>query len=208
MPVPGDGTTAVRVVSLTYNDAKFWHQSFQPDIDRIRARLDYGWDWAHTPFWLSLVEALNRREMVGYAIMMRGMRRAVPAGLLLLSVGYPALDEPGQRSVYLWYLATAPAKSLRRFGVMVKPPLLEALVDIGMVESEARGYGGRVYLHAANRGNSPASQSLYDAYGTRCGLNALPKNLRLPGIRRNDGRYFGASSMVATARMTALDSDR
>src|SRR5665213_1121602 len=137
VPAAGGGTLDVRIMSLTYNDAKFWHQAIQPVIDRIPERLDRGWNWAYTPFWLALIETLRRREMVGYVVMVQAWGRAVPLGMVLLSAGYPALAYPSLSSVYVWYLAAAPGGSLTPWGVMTRPYLLETLIDIGMVESEA-----------------------------------------------------------------------
>jgi hypothetical protein len=208
---PTVGLTPVQVVSLTYNDGNFWHQNIQPVIDNLPDRLDNGWNWAVMPFWLALVERLRGRELVGYAIMCpSGNGKGVPVGLALLSCGYPALDDPRHGSVYVWYVATAPAQALVQHGIAARPPLLEALVDIAMVESEARGFDGRIGLHAANRGNSPSSRKLHQAYRSRCGLIPVPPTAQLPGVRRgrNDGRYFYASPAVASARMAALDCFR
>lgn len=196
------------VVTLTRNRARLWHQYIQPHIASDQSRLDRKWHWPRMMPWLALIELLNRREVIAYAVVLPGSQNAVPVGLALMSVGFPMLDQPSDSSVFLWYLTTAPAKALAGLGVAHKPPLLEVLLDIAMVESEAKGYGGRIGLHAANDGNSPASVALYEAYKTRCGLTALPANLSLPGVRRNDGRYFVASSAVAHSRMTALDSYR
>jgi hypothetical protein len=208
-----DSRTGVRVpiqiATLTYNDALFWQHEIQPDIRRLPDRLDNNWNWPQLMLWLSPIEFLRRRELVGYVVLVSNrLGMAVPAGLVLLSAGYPTLDAPNLPSVFVWYLATAPTAVLSRFDVPDKPLLLEVLVDVGMVESEARGYGGRIGLHAANRGNSPVSQALYSAYQARCGLMPLPATLNLPGIRRNDGRYFVASEVVAGNRMIALDSWR
>ena len=158
--------------------------------------------------WLGLIELLKGREVVAYAVLIKGSQGAVPAGLVLMSAGYPALDQPTHPSVFVWYLTSAPSQALAALGAKAKPPLLEVLLDIAMVESEARGYGGRIGLHAANDRNSAASRALYQSYLTRGGLTALSGGVALPGVRRNDGRYFVASPAVALARMTALDSYR
>lgn len=196
----------IRVSPITYNDTKFWEQQIQPEIRQTPDRLDSNWNWPQLVTWLALSEALRFRKLVGYvALIQSATGLSVPAGMVLLSVGYPSLANPSQPSVFVWYLATAPSNALTRLQVARKPALLEVLVDVGMVESEARGYGGEIGLHAANHLNSPASMALYSAYQSRCGLTALPPTVKLPGIRRNDGRYFTASPAVAANRMTALD---
>lgn len=204
LPV-GDYAT-IQVAALTYNDTLFWQQQIQPDIRKLPDRLDKDWHWPSLLLGLSAVELVRKRELVGYVVLVQNrVGQAVPAGLVLLSIGFPALDLPYEDSVFLWYLTTAPADTLIHLGVAAKPPLLEVLVDIGLVESEARGYHGRLGLHAANRGNSPASTALYNAYQRRCTLLPLASTVKLPGVRRNDGRYFVATPAIAAARMRALD---
>jgi hypothetical protein len=196
----------VRVARLTHEDALFWHQQVQPEIRNLQDRLDYHWNWPQLLAALAVFELLRRRELVGYAVLVENaLGLAVPAGLVLLSVGYPALDSPSEDSVFVWYLTAAPSAALRFLEVANKPILLEILVDIGMVESEGRGYQGRIGLHAANRGNSPSSAALYSAYQGRCGLQPLPSSAKLPGVRSNDGRYFTATPNIASTRMAALD---
>ena len=202
---PG-GVTPIQISPLTYNDTVFWHQQVQPDIRKLPGRLDEHWHWPSLLLGLSAIELLRRRELIGYAALVQNrVGLAVPAGLVLLSIGFPALDEPIEDAVFLWYLTAAPTSTLTRLGVAAKPSLLEVLVDIGIVESDARGYQGRLGLHAANRGSSPASIALYNAYHQRCGLQPVPSTIKLPGVRRNDGRYFVATPGIASARMQALD---
>jgi hypothetical protein len=205
-PLRAGGVTPVQISPLTYNDTVFWHQQVQPDIHKLPDRLDEHWHWPSLLLGLSAVELLRQRQLVGYAALVQNnVGLAVPAGLVLLSIGFPALDEPNEDAVFLWYLTAAPTGTLTRLGVAAKPALLEVLVDIGIVESHARGYQGRLGLHAANRGNSPASTALYNSYHRRCGLQSVSSTIKLPGVRRNDGRYFVATPAIASARIQALD---
>ncbi len=53
---------------------------------------------------------------------------------MLLSIGFPALNEPNEDAVFLCYLTAAPTSTLTRLGIAAKPSMLEVLVDIGIVE--------------------------------------------------------------------------
>jgi hypothetical protein len=145
--------------------------------------------------------------MAGYAVQVQNIHGdAVPAGLVLLSQGYPALDDRREHSVFLWYLTAAPMEALQNLKVSVKPRLLETLVDIALVVSEAQGYSGKIGLHAADKAGNPAAQRLLESYQTRCGLLSLPPDAKMPSMaRRNDGRYFYTTPLVAQKLMAALD---
>lgn len=147
---------------------------------------------------------------MGYAVLTKNVfGDAVPVGLVLLSLGFPALDDHREKAVFLWYLTAAPMNALERNGVSVNPRLLEVLVDIALVVSETQGFGGRIGLHAADEDGNPASVKLFEAYKTRCRLLSLPKDANMPGIvRKNDGRYFYTTPLLARERMAALDDIR
>lgn len=200
--------TAVHVVELSQEVYLYWHQQIEPVIRKLPTRLDRKWNWSPMYRYLPLaLEKMMGRDLPGYAVLvLNDDGDVVPAGLVLLSVGYPALDADRESSVFLWYLTSAPLEALQGLKVGSKPRLLEILVDIAFVVSEARGYHGRIGLHAEDEPGNPEAQKLLDRYQTRCGLLSLPPDASMRGLaRRNDGRYFYATPRVAQERMAALD---
>ena len=108
-PLPAGGFVPIKIAKLTYNDALVWHQQIQPDIRKLPDWLDDRWHWPSLLLTLSAVESLKGRELVGYVALIENSHGLdVPAGAVLLSVGFPALDQPHEKAVYLWYLTTAP----------------------------------------------------------------------------------------------------
>lgn len=202
-----DGFTPIRIVNLSEQVLHNWLQKIQPVIRKLPNRLDRKWNWSRMYRYLPLVERSQGRNMAGYAVQVQNAHGdAVPAGLVLLSLGYPALDDQQEQSVFLWYLTAAPIEALQDLKVSVKPRLLETLVDIALVVSEAQGYSGKIGLHAAGKAGNPAAQSLLESYQTRCGLLSLPPDAKIPSpVRFNDGRYFYTTPLVAQKLMAALD---
>ena len=202
-----DGFTPVQIVDLSEQVLHNWLQRIQPVIYKSPNRLDRKWPWSRMYRYLPLVERSRGRNMAGYAVQVQNAHGdAVPAGLVLLSLGYPALDDQQEQSVFLWYLTDAPIEALQDLKVSVKPRLLETLVDIALVVSEAQGYSGKIGLHAADEAGNPAAQRLLESYQTRCGLLSLPPDAKIPSlVRFNDGRYFYTTPLVAQKLMAALD---
>jgi hypothetical protein len=202
-----EGFTPIQVVELSYQVLLNWLQRIQPVIRKLPNRLDRNWSWSRLYRYLPLVEQMRGRNLAGYAIHVKNDHGdAVPAGLVLLSLGYPALDDHREQSLFLWYLTAAPIEALQDLKVSAKPRLLEILVDIALVVSEAQGYSGRIGLHAANEAGNPEAQKFLQNYQTRCQLLSLPMDVKMPSMwRRNDGRYFYTTPLVAQERMAALD---
>lgn len=202
-----EGFTPVDVVDLTDQVLNNWHQRIQPVIHKSPNRLDRKWPWSRMYRYLPLLEQFRGRNMAGYAVQVENDDGdAVPAGLVLLSLGYPALDDHREQSVFLWYLTSAPVEALQDAKVSARPRLLEILVDIALVVSEAQGYGGRLGLHAADEAGNPEAQELLKNYETRCKLLPLPPSTTMPNLsRRNDGRYFYTTPLVAQELMATLD---
>ena len=205
-PITG-GFTPVKIVNLSEQVLHNWLQKIQPVICQSPNRLDRKWNWSRMYRYLPLFERSLARNMAGYAVQVPNAQGdAVPAGLVLLSLGYPALDNHQEQSVFLWYLTAAPIEALQALEVPVKPRLLKILVDIALVVSEAQGYSGKIGLHAADEAGNPAAQKLLESYRTRCSLLSWPPDARRPSMaRRNDGRYFYTTPLVAQQLMAALD---
>ncbi len=199
-----EGFTPVQVVDLSDQVLHIWDRRIQPVIRELPHRLDREWNWSKMYRYLPIGERIWGwgRGMAGYAVQVQNdYGDEVPAGLVLLSLGFPALDDNREKSVFLWYLAAAPTKALRDLGVSAKPKLLEILVDIALVVSKTQGYGGKIGLRAANEGG----KKLLEEYQTRCNLLTLPPSAKIRGVRVNDGRYFYTTPQVAETQMVALD---
>lgn len=204
-----EGVTPVPVYvgELSEQVLHIWNRKIQPVIRESHYRLDRNWNWSKMYRYLPIGERIMGRGMAGYAVQVQNdYGDEVPAGLVLLSLGFPALDDNREKSVFLWYLTAAPTKALRDLGISAKPKLLEILVDIALVVSKAQGYSGKIGLHAANEGGNPeAAKQLLENYHTRCHLLTLPPSAKIPGVRVNDGRYFYTTPQVAEMQMAALD---
>lgn len=206
-----DGVIPIQVGDLTEHVFQFWLQDIQPVIRKSPNRLDWKWDWSWLYRWLPSYENQLGRYLARFAVEVHNDHGdPVPTGLVLLSRGYPALDDHREQSVYLWYLTGAPIQALQNLKVSTRRRLLEILVDIALVVSEAQGYGGRIGLHSADEAGNPEAQKLLLNYQTRCHLLSLPKDVKMPSLVRNlvvpnDGRYFYTTPQVAEERMAALD---
>lgn len=204
----GGGYADIRVTDMTARDALWWDRRFAPFHSQDRTRADANWLWSVLLPMCHLVQMAKRRFCRPLVIWTRAdNQRFVRAGMLIVIEGYPHLDhlERGQ-SNFAWFLSAADSALLReQFGVSNPPSLGKVLLDCALVLSENAGYQGRIGLHAAARGGL----RLFEFY-VKYGLQALHPAKPLPaGIaRRNDGRFFYASSAAATTLLSRLDPDR
>ena len=130
----------------------------------------------------------------------------VPCAMVQLVARYPALDDRREASVFLWYLADAPAKALEPLlPVSLMPKMLGTVaLDIAVTHSFNENLAGRTGLHAAPEGGD----TLTEWYSSR-GMANLPKSANRPSMfRANDGRYFYYTPSAATAASQVLDNFR
>jgi hypothetical protein len=127
---------------------------------------------------------------------------AVPAGMLLLIEQYPwpVAGAAVTRSVFTWFLTSAPAEALVSLSVPEPRSLGRILIDTALVTSKALGLDGQMWLHAAPGGGA----RLAHFYGTICHMPAFPVGMALPRRRRSDGRYFYAIRSLANQLVQAL----
>lgn len=107
-------------------------------------------------------------------------------------------------SVFTWFVAAAPAESLRKRGVADPPSLGRILIDAALVTSQALRLEGQMWLHAAPSGGN----GLVHFYGTICQLERLPLGFALPGGRLSDGRRYYATRGLAKNLIDALQLTR
>jgi hypothetical protein len=208
LPVRG-GTSFVdiQVHQGTMADARLWHAMVQPHV-RHAGRLDAGWDWPVLYKRSRIFERTFRRKASLQCIDMANSEgRNVPLAIMLLSEGYPALDHDGRRSVYLWYLAAAPAGALQAMGFTHPRPafVLHAIIDAAIQRSYQLGYDGRVGLHALPAGKDELCRKYRDdvrmmSPGDQVRLS-LPRRLR----GGKDGRYFCVDPVRARSLTASLD---
>jgi hypothetical protein len=104
------------------------------------------------------------------------------------------------RSVFTWFLTSAPAAALASLSVPEAPSLGRILIDTALVTSKALGLDGQMWLHAAPGGGA----RLAHFYGTICHMPAFPAGMALPGRRRSDGRHYYATRSLANQLVQAL----
>lgn len=188
-------------------DARRWHALVQPHI-RASGRLDAGWEWPSMYKRSQICErTFSRNASLQCIDIVNGAGTLVPLAIMLLSEGYPALDRRGQRGIFLWYLAAAPANALHAMGLTQQRPMLvlRAIIDAAIQCSIRRGYDGRVGLHAARAGK----EALLRKYRDDVCMTALGDEVNLSLLRRirsgKDGRYFWVDPVRARSLSASLD---
>jgi hypothetical protein len=208
LPVRGETSLIdIRVHKGAMGEARRWQALVQPHV-RACGRLDGAWDWPSMYQRSQIFERTFGRNASLHCIdIVDGRGMPLPLAMLLLSEGYPALDGRGQRSVFLWYLAAAPASALRAMGVRKQKPLLvlRAIIDAAIQCSIRLGYDGRVGLHAAPAGKD----ALFRKYRDDACMTALGDDVFLSLMRRikggKDGRYFWVDPVLARSLSASLD---
>ncbi len=198
----------IKVVTLDRTFARFWNNQIQPFVrieSRARPRADEHWHWPAMLSLLPRTELLAGRRCFGYAFVVESRdHKAIPIALSLLVETYSAFEErpPG---TFLWFAATAPRNALVAFGIPVLHDAGRIVVDATIVTSVNVGCKGQIYLHADAKGD----HYLPTYYETVCRLERIGANEKLRGgLRRNDGRYFGADSNRAVTILEAMDKWR
>lgn len=174
-----------------------WMRQVQPHVARDATRADRDWDWlVEIP---TIVRVLGARRG---ARMFQLCRRSdgFPLGMVALLEQERWIDNERQPAVFVWYATGAPAAAIP--GDDKPANLMTSTLDIAVSVALASAAQGRLWLHADPAGGD----RLLDWYATK-GFDRVPRWVslpgRLPGFRRNDGRYFrltpGGSNRFAAA---------
>jgi hypothetical protein len=181
-----------------------WHQSVQPAIDVTSpVRADKGWRWRRIFSSTGLTSYLGQRP-AAFTICVQNVQvggwNYLPCVMTALVESYPAVNARNHKSVFLWYLSTAPAPFLSSLLGSSAPRLLgSAGLDIARVRSFRLQYDGRVGLHADAGGGA----SLLQWYLSQ-GMTQLVQTAFISLARPNDGRYFfydPTGARIAHARL-------
>lgn len=116
---------------------------------------------------------------------------AVPVAQVILSVPYPSPADERDNCVFVWFVASAPARALKANNIQDTFSVLAAVLDTAVQVSIGHGLGGRIALHAAAGANGQENEQLAAKY-TKYGLQKRKKSsmfFRFPH-RRDDGRLF------------------
>lgn len=202
------GHVPIKVAGMGLRTALFWDRHVQPHVFRAEpARADRYWNWGTLRLLFPLAQSLKHYRCRALSIFVEsGEGRAIPAAMLLFIEHYPhAVNDPaGARSVFIWFIATAPSAALEALGVRDPPSLGRICVDIALVTSQAMGLEGRAWLHCAAKGGD----TLLTFYADKCRLHPLPADIVLPVQRMNDGRFFYTSSTLADELINDMDEFR
>lgn len=201
---------------MTKDDAWNWHKQVQPLIKKIPDRADQQWIWPlHRSATLLSGDALGQRPRAKVLELIAAAKPEIPPCVMLVVVeAYPAVNDHGAQSVFVWYISPAPTEYFT--AILGYPPdmtpkrskLMAIGMDIAVAHSFKCGRRGYVGLHAAKEGGD----DLYGWYLNDGGMTPLPKTSPLPlgirWLRGNDGRYFYHTHKSANKVTAALSELR
>lgn len=190
--------------------ARFWDEHIQPAIEALPDRPDRYWHWPTMRWLMPLIEhSRQRRCRALVALLLSDAGVPIPNAMLLMAERYPSVDsDVSTKSVFVWYLTTAPTDRLEALGVRDAPALGRACIDAAIVTSQSLGQNGCIWLHADLRGE----EWLLAFYEKQCRLMPFPKTAVLPTLGRrfmgNDGRYFFTDALRAEELASEFDPFR
>jgi len=212
-PTRSGGNIALRVTKMEPSHVLWWHSHVQPIIDHEPDRVDNGWNWMLYAPLTRLFGLATAKRPAGYSvgIAAHDTGHFIPCALVLLLGRDRALDDHAKKSVFTWYLTTAPDTALlavedydldadrlpKRLGTIA--------LDVCVTHSLNHIARGRVSLHSDPRGG----ELLLGWYEKR-GMTVLPEGRRLPaGSRRlfkpSDGHYCFYTIDAAAQASRELD---
>ena len=215
-PTKSGEEVGIWVTRMTLPHVLWWHSHVQPVIDEDPQRADRDWNWLlYVPF-STLAGGLQARQPIGYTVGLRveETNKLIPCALVQLLGRFPALDSAKGKSVFVWFLSTAPDEALLTIKEHSIPEdhipkrLGSITLDVAVTHSINRYRLGRTALYADEDGGDP----LLEWY-QRQGMSVLPAGERLPRsprrlIKPSDGRYCYYTVQSALVASRSLDSLR
>jgi len=215
-PTKSGELVGIHVSRMTLPHVLWWHSHVQPVIDQDSERADRDWNWLlYVPF-STLAGGVLARQPVGYTVGVRVTKKDhfIPCALIQLLGRFPALDSPKGKSVFVWFMSTAPDEAL---STIARHPIAEDRIpkrlgaitlDVAVTHSLNKHRWGRSALYADKDGGD----ALLHWY-QRQGMSVLPADQRLPRsprrlIKPSDGRYCFFTVEAALEASRALDSLR
>jgi hypothetical protein len=194
----------------------WWHSHVQPVIDQDPSRVDRDWNWLlYLPF-STVAGGVLARQPAGYTVglCVEEQDRLIPCALIQLLGRFPALNLPGKKSAFVWFLSTAPDEALLSIAdhALDEDHLPKRLgrisLDVAVTHSLNKHRWGRTALYADEDGG----EALLEWY-QRQGMSVLPSSRRLPRsprrlIKPSDGRYCYYTVEAALAASRELDDLR
>ena len=187
----------IRVTRMTLPHVLWWHSHVQPLIDQDPQRADRDWNWLLYVPVSTLAGGVLARQPAGYTLGIPADEedRLIPCALVQLLGRFPALNVPRGKSVFVWFLSTAPDEALL---TIEDHPIAEdrlpkrlgsITLDVAVTHSLNKHRWGRTALYADDDGG----EELLEWY-QRQGMSVLPADQRLPSsprrlIKPSDGRY-------------------
>lgn len=202
--------TPLRFSIMMAKHADFWDDHIQPAIKALPGRADQHWSWPDLRLWMPLLQLVQwRRCRALVALLQSDKGFAVPSAMLFMIERYPSVDsDVPTKSVFVWYLTTAPTDGLEALGVREAPSLGRSCLDAAIVTSQNLGQNGCIWLHADPLGGD----RLLRFYKSDCRLMPLPETAVLPTLERrlqgNDGRYFFTDARRAEELTSEFDPFR
>ena len=199
---------------MTVSHVRWWHSHVQPIIDQDPDRADRDWNWLlYIPF-STVAGGVQGRQPVGFTVGLRVEERnqLIPCALVQLLGRFPALDAPKGKSVFVWFLSTAPDEaltSIEEYTITedrVPKRLGSITLDVAVTHSINKHRLGRTALYADEDGG----KTLLGWY-RRQGMSVLPAGERLPRsfrrlLKPSDGRYCYYTVQSALEASRSLDS--
>jgi hypothetical protein len=206
----------IRVTRMSLQHVLWWHSHVQPVIDQDPSRADRDWNWLlYLPF-STVAGGVLARQPVGYTVglCVEEQDRLIPCALIQLLGLFPALNAPGKKCAFVWFLSTAPEQALLSIAdhALDEDHLPKRLgritLDVAVTHSLNKHHWGRTALYADEDGG----EILLEWY-QRQGMSVLPADQRLPRsprrlIKPSDGRYCYYTEEAALAASRELDDLR
>jgi len=206
LPIKKSGDCQVWIEELADRSLiDWWVTNIQPEISKDRDRPDCDWDWRLQYNIFRRIFA--KRQPYFFALCTNGRAETVVLALCfcLAEERYPPNNK--LRSLFGWYLTSAPKHILRRHLEKTRVPGLigRGSLDAILVKSVAQGHKGRVWLHADPKGGKPLLRK-YSGWG----MDRIPENVSVRRFRNdvNDGRYFFYSENSSDKAIKFLDPYR
>jgi hypothetical protein len=117
--------TPLRFSIMMAKHADFWDDHIQPAIKALPGRADQHWSWPDLRLWMPLLQLVQwPRCRALVALLQSDKGFAVPSAMLFMIERYPSVDSAvPTKSVFVWYLTTAPTDRLEALGVREAPSL-------------------------------------------------------------------------------------
>lgn len=179
--VPHDSkidTIEVKIVNMTEELAKFWHEKYQGKI-KNQNRSDAKWNWKHLWNIYNSIFKHRKEDYIAYSLIAKGdANKAILLGMMLAATKYPAINAntTDKKRTFIWYLASYP-KAYHSTKTPGEPKGVGgALIDASLI----RNYHANGEHSVSLRSDPKGGEGLKDHYKTLGFIEIKNPKLKLP----------------------------